>query len=204
MLDLRQELVAALVALTVGAPLFFLFARSAVDGERRRSEAPVRAMIGDSAFEAAARREKTAKHYFGNTLLAPDFRLDDAHGRPWQLSEQRGNVVVLNFWSVTCQPCVQELPSLNELARMTRHRKDIQVVAVSTDKGPDEVAAVLPPNNELTILFDSDKSVVRDRYGTKLYPETWIVDARGVIRLRVDGRRDWSSALALQLVESFL
>jgi hypothetical protein len=41
-------------------------------------------------------------------------------------------------------------------------------------------------------------------YGTLKYPETWIVDARGVIRLRVDGARNWSDPLSLDVLDLFL
>jgi hypothetical protein len=37
-----------------------------------------------------------------------------------------------------------------------------------------------------------------------MFPETWVVDRRGVIRLRVDGARPWSSAIAVDALESFL
>jgi hypothetical protein len=52
--------------------------------------------------------------------------------------------------------------------------------------------------------MDRERTVVRERYGTVLFPETWIVDAQGVIRMRVDGAREWSSAVALDAIESFL
>jgi hypothetical protein len=43
---------------------------------------------------------------------APDFVLKDLNGSKQALSAYKGRVVVLNFWSTTCPPCVQELPSL--------------------------------------------------------------------------------------------
>jgi hypothetical protein len=54
------------------------------------------------------------------------------------------------------------------------------------------------------VLFDPDKSVVKGKYGTRLYPETWIIDRNGIIRFRIDGGRDWGSAIALELIESLL
>lgn len=75
---------------------------------------------------------------------------------------------------------------------------------MSADRGWDEVASVMPPRPVLKVLFDPDKRVVRDKYGTLLYPETWIIDARGVIRLRVDGARDWSDPLSLEVIRMFM
>ena len=52
------------------------------------------------------------------------------------------------------------------------------------------------------VLLDPESSVVRDKYGTTLFPETWIIDPKGVIRARFDGARDWSNAMVLDLIES--
>jgi peroxiredoxin len=161
-------------------------------------------MIGDLAFEQLARGEKTSEHYYGNTLLAPDFTLRDKNGRPWKLSDRRGKVVVMNFWTITCQPCVEELPSLLELADITSERGDIEVIAVTTDNEWSEVAALFPPKFQLNVLFDPERKVVRDKFGTRLFPETWIIDGRGVIRLRIDGRRNWSEPITIDAIERFL
>jgi peroxiredoxin len=201
---LRVELLSALIALCVGAPLVFLYARAMADGELRRRQVPLRAMIGDVAFEQLARGEKTEEHYYGDSLLAPDFTLRDRHGRPWKLSDHRGKVVVMNFWTITCQPCVEELPSLLELADITRQRDDIEVIAVTTDKAWSEVAALFPPRFSLEVLFDPERKIVRDKYGTRLFPETWIIDAEGVIRMRIDGRRNWSEPITIDAIERFL
>jgi hypothetical protein len=54
------------------------------------------------------------------------------------------------------------------------------------------------------VLFDPEKRVIRDEFGSKLFPETWVIDRRGVVRLRIDGKRDWASGLAVEAIESFL
>lgn len=200
----RSEIVPAITAILIGAPLVFAFAMAITDGETRRREGPLRALLGDDMFEQLARGERTEQHYLGNELRAPDFTLRDAKGHPWRLSDQRGKVVVMNFWTITCQPCLEEMPSLIELARRTRERDDVEVVSITTDKDASSVGAVIPPHTPLRVLFDADKAIVRGKYGTRLYPETWIVDARGVVRLRVDGPREWSGALAWDVIESFL
>lgn len=197
------ETIAAVLALLVGAPLVFMFARAVADGEVRRRETPLRALLGDEVFEALAAGERTDVHYLGNDRIAPDFTLPDKDGRPWRLREHRGRVVVMNFWSITCQPCIEEMPSLMELAAIAKFRRTFEVVAITTDRDWRTVAPVLPRNPDATILFDPEKEVVRGKYGTRLYPETWIIDPEGVIRLRIDGQRDWSHPVAIEVIESF-
>ncbi|EYF04060.1 TlpA family protein disulfide reductase [Chondromyces apiculatus] len=143
--------------------------------------------------------------YANHNRTAPDFELPDMTGRKVRLSSYRGKTVFLNFWTKTCAPCLEEMPALADLARLSRGRKDFVVLTVSTDEGPDAVRDTLkvalggePP---FPVLFDPESSVVADVYGTKLFPETWIIDPSGIIRARFDGPRDWSDALAVEIGE---
>ena len=199
-----EELLPALVLLALGIPFVFLFVRAMVDGEQQRREAPVRALIGDDAYEELAQGNNTPLHYMGRSLSAPDFSLPDRHGKPWRLRDQRGKVVVMNFWTITCQPCVEEMPSLVQLAQLAAKRQDLEVVAVTSDKDWSEIASIMPPDSRLKVLFDPDKRVIAGKFGSKLFPETWIIDSSGIIRLRVDGPRDWAGPLVLDVVERYL
>jgi peroxiredoxin len=144
--------------------------------------------------------------YAGKNRLAPDFELPDMNGVPVKLSKYRGKTLVLNFWTKTCKPCLEEMPALAELAKVSKGRGDFAVLTVSTDKGPDDVRdtlAVVLQGGEVpfTVLFDPEAEVVGGKYGTKLFPETWIIDPQGVIRARFDGARDWTDALAIDIAE---
>jgi peroxiredoxin len=193
---------AAVFAFVLGAPLAFMMVRSFAEGEVRRRETPLRAMVGDDVFEGFRDGDKPKVHYVGNDKLAPDFTLKDQNGKPWRLKDQRGKTVVLNFWTMTCKPCLEEMPSLEQLAMVAAERDDIEVVAISTDKGWADVKSLFKPGSKLKVLFDPDKAVVRGKFGTRLYPETWVIDPDGVIRARVDGGRDWSAPIALEMIES--
>jgi peroxiredoxin len=199
----RRELLAALAAFIIGVPMVFLLGRALADGLARHQHGAIRTLLGNETFEKLQSGEETPRHYFGNEYRAPDFTLPDRHGNPWKLSEHRGKVIVLNFWSITCPPCVEEMPTLEELSRFAQQWEDIEVVTVSTDSGWKEVRSVLSKNSQLEVLFDPDKSVVKGKFGTRLYPETWIIDKRGVIRMRYDGMQDWSSPLAIEVIKSF-
>jgi peroxiredoxin len=199
----RNEIAPAVIALAIGIPLIVLFLQAVAAGEKLRLQGPLRAVLGDHAFELLSRGQKSEEHYLGNTRQAPDFTLQDRYGREFRMSDQRGRLVILNFWTKTCQPCVEELPTLERLTRMVESRNDVAVVTVSTDAGWNEVKALIPPEYKLKVVFDSDRAVVTRKYGTRLFPETYFIDAKGVIRLRYDGARDWSDPLTLQLIELF-
>jgi peroxiredoxin len=163
------------------------------------------------AREGESRRECSAlclsrPNYAGAKLTAPDFRLKDMNGREIALSSYRGKVVVLNFWASWCGPCRQELPDLDELAHILAPQKDIAILTVSVDNGPNDVRDLLkttlkedPP---FPVLFDPNgDGVVGAKYGTHQFPETWLIDKRGVVRARFDGTRPWSNPILVETIE---
>lgn len=200
----RADVLAAALVLLIGGPLVFTFASAFTDGETRRHEAPLRALFGTTIYDQLMHGDDIPQHYLGNDRLAPDFTLQDQDGEAWSLRAHRGHVVVMNFWTVTCGPCVEEMPSLVDLARIAEERGDIELVTVSVDHSFDEVRTVVPDDAHLRVLLDADRHVTRDLFGTRLFPETWIIDPRGVIRARVDGGRDWASGIAQDAIRSFL
>ncbi|MDB4990345.1 MAG: thioredoxin family protein [Myxococcaceae bacterium] len=200
-MNIPAEKLAAVVAFVLGAPFAFMMVRGFAEGEARRKEVPLRAMLGDEVFDAFRDGETPPSNYYGNDRLAPDFTLRDKDGKEWRLKDHRGKTVIMNFWTMTCRPCVEEMPSFETLALVAKERDDLEVVAISTDASYREVAPLIKPDSQLKVLFDPDKSVVREKFGTRLYPETWVIDPNGVIRLRIDGARDWSAPIALEAID---
>ena len=199
----RREIIATIIVAAIAFPLLFIFAGAVVDARARASQAPFRAVLGNARFEELMDGQGGVPHYLGASLLAPDFTLPEQSGGEWKLSDQRGKVVVMNFWTVTCRPCIQEMPTIELLADIIEDWGDVEVVAVSTDRDWVEVEAIIPPGSKITSLLDAKREVVTDAFGTKLFPETWIIDKDGVVRLRFDGAFDWSSPVALDLIRAY-
>lgn len=180
----------AQLAFTLLAALaVYSFITAARDGERRRVCAPLCHL---------------KPNYAARNRTAPDFELPGLSQPKLRLSSFRGKVVVLNFWTKNCRPCLEEMPSLAELSSSLAKEPDVAVVTVSTDESVDDVRAtlrsVLGSDPPFATAVDAESDVVGGKYGTKLYPETWIIDPKGVIRARFDGSRDWTSPLVHELV----
>lgn len=194
---------AAAIVGAIALPLIVIFAVAFADARARSTEAPFRAVLGNGRFEALMAGEGGIPHYLGASLSAPNFTLPMHSGGTWSLADQRGKVVVMNFWTVTCRPCIQEMPTIELLAEITKSWGDVEVVAVSTDRNWAEVEAIIPPGSDIVSLLDADRAVVTDKFGTKLFPETWIIDKNGLVRLRFDGAFDWASPVALDLIRAY-
>ena len=112
---------------------------------------------------------------------APNFTLKSHTGENLRLSEQRGEVIMLNFWASWCGPCRQEMPELDEL-HAKYHGLGFSVFGINVDAErsmADKVLAEIPV--DFPILFDTDNQV-SELYNVDAMPMTVLVDRDGTIR----------------------
>jgi thiol-disulfide isomerase/thioredoxin len=126
-----------------------------------------------------------ARHEFqGNT--APDVMFETAEGDPWRLSDQRGKVVLLEFWAPWCGPCRASLPELKALHDKYYDRGDFLLVGASEENDRKLVAdfcreqgiswlQVFLPRQPLA------EGVHPDELTRPGIPSAWIIDRDGVI-----------------------
>lgn len=121
---------------------------------------------------------------------APDFTVQDSQ-TTITLSQFRGQVVVLNFWATWCPPCVEEIPSLVEMQRRMKS-KGITVLAVSVDVDENAYKQFVKDHNVnlLTVRDPNQKS--NELYGTFKFPETYVIDRKGIMRRKFIGAVDWT------------
>lgn len=120
---------------------------------------------------------------------APVFALNDGE-HAVNLATLRGHVVLLNFWASWCAPCLEELPSLEELQR---DLPQVQIVAVSTDDDASAYERFLKQHSvSLLTVRDADQRS-NAMYGTFRFPETYVIDKSGIIRRKFIGPQDWTS-----------
>lgn len=121
-----------------------------------------------------------------------DFTLPDLQGRSVQLAALRGKVVFVNVWATWCQPCVEEMPTIQQLYERL-HGKGLELLAVSLDPLGEQVVAPFMQAHQLGFptLLDT-KSLVQRLYRTTGVPESFIVDKRGILVDKVVGPRDWA------------
>jgi peroxiredoxin len=130
-------------------------------------------------------------------VAAPAFRLKALDGGEVGLASLRGRVVVLNFWATWCPPCVGEMPSLERLHKALG-QEGVAVVGVSVDE--DEAALRrFVDQHKLTfaLLRDPGGPTASGEYHATGYPETFVLDAQGVLREHYVGPADWATPEAI-------
>lgn len=120
---------------------------------------------------------------------APDFALKTLAGPNLRLKEQRGQVVMVNFWATWCGPCRIEMPHLNRLYEKYRSA-GFQLLGVNIDDDPQQaqqLAAKLALR--FPVLLDTDKKVSR-LYDLTTMPSTVLIDRDGKVRYVHRGYRN--------------
>src|SRR5688572_12044376 len=77
--------------------------------------------------------------------LAPEFSFKDQSGKELSLSHLRGKVVLINFWATWCPPCVDEMPSMQQLQRRMAN-KPFELLALSVDDSWEAVNRFMKDN----------------------------------------------------------
>ena len=142
-----------------------------------------------AAFTAALRRASwlavlaagTAVAAIAPSSTAPDFTLHTMNGPNMRLQEQRGKVVMINFWATWCGPCRQEMPHLDRLYDKYKSSGFV-LMGINVDDDTRNAAAVAAKLGvRFPVLLDTDKQVSR-LYDLSTMPSTVIVDRDGKVR----------------------
>ena len=133
----------------------------------------------------------------------PPLELTDAKGAKHRLSDYRGKVVLVNFWATWCEPCRDELPSIERL-RASLEGKPFLVLAVQmggSARTAQDVADEL--GLRFPMLLDRDSSVT-ESWGVKLLPATFLIARDGTVAYSHSGELDWSSRKQRKRIEALL
>ncbi len=132
--------------------------------------------------------------------LPVEIRLNDLNGRPVSLSDFRGKIVFLNFWTTWCYACRIEMPDMQKLHQKFKNQ-DFAMVAINLQESVSKVKQFFKDFKlTFTALLDSDGEVGAQFMITAI-PTTFILDKQGIIIGKVMGPREWDGKKAFALFE---
>lgn len=123
---------------------------------------------------------------------APEFTLQTSDGQLVNLSDYRGQTVLLNFWASWCPPCKIEMPYMQDFYEEYKDKNTVVLAVNMThlEKNSDDVEAFL---NEVGVTFPTvydHKGQVTDEYQIIAYPTTYVLNSQGIITDRFQGAID--------------
>lgn len=137
--------------------------------------------------------------------LAPpvDIYLKDVNGKMVRVSDLKGKIVFLNFWTTWCPACRVEMPAMQKLHQRLKD-KDFVMIAINLQE-PASRVKVFNKKYKLsfTSLLDSSGKVGL-RFGVRSIPITYILDKNGGMIGKAPGARDWDSEKSIALFEHLM
>jgi cytochrome c biogenesis protein CcmG, thiol:disulfide interchange protein DsbE len=112
---------------------------------------------------------------------APALVVPELDGRTFDLSAERGKVVIVNFWATWCPPCRAEIPALDAFYRRY-HGNGLEMIGVSADR-PHDRSDVTKMKESLSYpVAMMDDATVNDFGPPNTLPFTFVVDGNGILR----------------------
>lgn len=119
---------------------------------------------------------------------APDFTVEIAGGSSFTLLEQKGKVVLLNFWATWCGPCVGEMPAFEKLNN--EYGQEVAVLAINCMEDKDTVNQFISDNSyTFPIAYDVDGAVSK-KYPSDGIPYTLVIGKDGIVQKIYVGAAD--------------
>ena len=130
---------------------------------------------------------------------APEFTLKGIDNNSYSLTNLKGKIVLLEFWSVSCPFCKRILPEVNALTR-NMAGADFVALAVAREEGADEIKRNLQEEPRYASVVVNDKATWQTYNSEGITPAYYLIDSRGVIRLSAYG----ASSEQLKVIEKLV
>lgn len=175
--------------------------RASIDHRRRQILLALAALPALAPGAAAAARR--GLQTFDPRPPAPALRLRATDGTSYDRATLAGRVLMVNFWSIWCRPCREEMPALQRLQRRFASQ-GLALWGVAVGDDPGSVADFGAAQDlHFPLLPDPDRDAVAG-WDVSVLPTTDVVDKRGRIALRVIGDAPWDAPPLLEQVAALL
>lgn len=142
------------------------------------------------------------KKFTGKSVPLP-IDLKNAHGNTMIKDNYKGQITVVNFWATWCPPCVEEIPSLNQL-KMKMSGLPFELISINYAEDNKTILDFMKKINiEFPVLMDKNGDFAK-KWNVITYPSTFIIDTNGQIKYGINAAIEWDSPEVIQTIKSLL
>ncbi|SMD13394.1 redoxin domain-containing protein [Pedobacter nyackensis] len=108
----------------------------------------------------------------------PVFHFTSISGQSYTSENTKGKIVLFKCWFISCVPCVQEMPALNELVKKYKDRKDILFISLAID-GKKELTQFLNKTRFDYATVPGQETYMSKKLNVTAYPTHFLIDRTG-------------------------
>lgn len=110
---------------------------------------------------------------------APDFQVKDLDGKIWSLKELRGKTIILNFWFISCAPCIKEIPELNKLVGEYKNK---EVIFLGLTYNTSQHVQNFLKKSAFNFTQLPNSGEISKKYNVFYFPTSFVIDKNGIIK----------------------
>lgn len=140
-------------------------------------------ILGNSASSSLSLRSARYNLNMRLNHPAPDFELPDLQGNLHKLSDYRGRIVIVNFWSCECPH--SERTDHSTMACLVQWGGEVELLSIAANRSESvQVVEEVAKTRRLPMILMDAGHVVADRYEAVATPHVFVVDKDGILRYR--------------------
>jgi thioredoxin-like negative regulator of GroEL len=158
----------------------------------KRDEEGVEMLEAFLRADPSSPRAKEARDFLQNPRRArerwaPDVELQTLDGERLALASLRGKIVVLDFWTTRCRPCLASVPDLRDLVR--RHPRDeLALVSISVDEDEEKWRTFVAREGMTWPQVRDSGYRLSMAFGVSSFPTYVLIDQEGFVKHQIEGR----------------
>ncbi len=131
------------------------------------------------------------------------FVVEDAWGRKTDVLQQRGKVVFVNFWALSCPPCKAEMPTIDRLREHFRDDTTVLIMALDVDHNFSASMRYFAEQG-FSLSVHAPAGVVPRTLFAGVLPTTAVIDRSGKVAFLQQGEGQYDSPQFLRLMDSLV
>ncbi|TVO77745.1 TlpA family protein disulfide reductase [Sedimenticola selenatireducens] len=133
----------------------------------------------------------------------PTINLTNSAGHPLSIQDYRNKVTVINFWASWCRPCVEEIPSLNNL-RKQMENESFELISINYAEEVAQIQAFLQQVKvDFPVLLDPDGKESA-KWHVLVFPSTFVIGPDGQIAYGLNGAIHWDAPDVVEQLRTLL
>ena len=134
----------------------------------------------------------------------PDFVFKDILGNTYTPEDIKGKVVVINFWFMSCAPCIEEMPELNKLVEEYENNNDVLFLALTLDEKGSMLNKFLETNVFNYNIIPDSQDYIMNKLQVNSFPTHIVLDKNSNVVFTFSGYTPQVGELIKSSIISFL